>query len=66
MKKIAKIGVSVIALAALALTLTGCSSKTCDNCGKKFSKGGTTMEILGEEVNICQDCMDEMTGGILG
>lgn len=66
MKKIAKIGVSVIALAALALSLTGCSSKTCDNCGKKYSSGGTTMELLGEKVNLCQDCMDEITGGILG
>ncbi len=66
LKKIAKIGASIVALAALALSLTGCSSKTCTNCGKKFSSGGTTMNVLGQEVNICPDCMKSVTGGLAG
>lgn len=65
MKKIAKIGLSVVALATLALSMTGCSSKKCDNCGKSFSSGGTTMTVLGQEINVCGDCMKELTGGLL-
>lgn len=37
-----------------ACSLVGCK-KTCDLCGEKGSC--ETMEILGEKVNICDDCM---------
>lgn len=66
MKRIVKIGISVAALATLAFSMTGCSSKTCDVCGKSYSSGGSTTTILGREVNVCSDCMKSATGGILG
>lgn len=46
----------VISLASMA----GCKKKAvCDFCDEK--KPCTTKEVLGEKVNICDDCMDEIT-----
>lgn len=58
MKKIAKIGASILALAAMAFAMTACGSKECDVCGKKFSSGGRSATIDGETIYICPDCND--------
>lgn len=66
MKRIAKIGSAIVVLATLALSLTGCSPKTCAVCGKEFTSGGKTMEFHGVEASVCGDCIDKAgLGGIL-
>ena len=56
MKKLLKICISITALAALTLSLTGCR-KTCDVCENKYSDDATTtMIIKGEELRICVNC----------
>ena len=59
----------VVLLLALAMifSLAACGNKTCDVCGE--SKKCDTIEVLGEKMNICDDCMDqinELAGGMLG
>ena len=60
----------VVLLLALAMIvgLAACGGKTtCDVCGE--SKKCKTIEVLGEKMNICDDCMDqinELAGGMLG
>lgn len=47
-------------LAVLLVAMTGCGKKVvCDFCDEK--KSCTTKEVLGEKVNICDDCMAELT-----
>lgn len=66
MKRIAKIGSTIAVLAALALSMTGCSPKTCSVCGKQFTSGGKTMSYQGVEASICGECIDKAgLGGIL-
>ena len=66
MKRIAKIGSTIAVLAALALTMTGCSPKTCAVCGKQFTSGGKTMSYMGVEASVCGECIDNAgLGGIL-
>lgn len=49
-----------VMLVALLLSMTGCGKKVvCDFCDEK--KSCTTKEVLGEKVNICDDCMTELT-----
>lgn len=55
MKKTVKICVSFTALAALTLSMTGCS-KTCDVCENKFSDDATVMTIQGSTLSMCPSC----------
>ena len=57
--------IALIAVVALALSLTACGKFTCDMCGQE--KGGKQhkSEMLGVEVVICDDCykgMDALFG----
>lgn len=65
MKKAIKFGAMILTTAAIALSIVGCSSKTCSVCGKSYSSGGSTTTVLGEEVNICDDCL-KSAGNALG
>lgn len=58
MKKIVKIGACVAAMAAVALSLTGCSPKKCSVCGNEYTFGGKTETVMGHEVNVCGDCVN--------
>lgn len=64
MSRIIKRSISVLAIAAAVLTISGCSSKTCSVCGKTYSGGGATQTIMGQEVNVCPDCINA-AGNIL-
>lgn len=58
MKKIVKKTLSVLAVLVMAASIAGCAeSKTCSVCKKSYSKGGATQTILGQEVNVCDDCL---------
>ena len=60
----------VVLLLALAMifALAACGGKTtCDVCGE--SKKCDTIEVLGEKMNICKDCQEEinsLASGMLG
>lgn len=57
MKKI----ISLIALMLILVSvLCACGKFECDLCGKEKTGKKYTKEILGEEVNYCQDCHDNM------
>lgn len=57
MKK--KIVAMVLILAVLPSTLVGCKEKVkCDFCGE-IARCETT-EVWGEELYICDDCLDEL------
>lgn len=50
----------ILGLITASLLMTGCGKKVvCDFCDEK--KSCTTKEVLGEKVNICDDCMKEFT-----
>lgn len=69
MKKTVKKGISVLAVTALLLLTAGCSSKVCDTCGKSYSSGGKTQTIMGEEINMCGDCLNavnDLANNLLG
>lgn len=68
-KRIVKFGVMILTTAAITLSIAGCSSKTCSVCGKSYSSGGSTTNVMGQEINICGDCLDKagnIVGGLLG
>ncbi len=55
MKLVALVGAMVMATLALA----GCGKEvTCDACGQ--TKSGDTYEILGMEVDYCDDCYEKI------
>lgn len=59
MKK--KMIVAMVLLGALLFTLTGCGQRAvCDFCGEE--KKCETRTMLGEEINVCEDCLDELEG----
>ena len=41
-------------VATMTIGLAGCGKKTCDLCGEEGKS--KTVEVFGEEVNICKDC----------
>ena len=48
-----------VCLAMMVMLFVGCGEKVvCDFCGEE--KSGQTKEVLGEEVDICDDCMGEL------
>lgn len=54
-----KIIVAAIAIAMLALTLCACGKVTCMTCGNEVSKSDAQVEeVFGEEIAICNDCLD--------
>ena len=56
MKKIA----IVLLVAAMALSLVACGKFTCDLCKEeKFGKINTT-SFLGQEIEYCNSCKDEL------
>lgn len=55
MKKLTKV---VILVGIMSMMLCACGKKVeCDFCGEV--KSCTTKSILGEKINVCDDCMDE-------
>lgn len=57
MKK--KISVLLVAITAM-LSLTACGKFTCDMCGQEKVGKNHKIEILGEEIIICDDCKSAM------
>ncbi len=53
MKKIITLALATIMILSV---LTGCAFKECSLCGEK--KKCETTKVLGQEVNVCQDCID--------
>ena len=51
-----------VLVAVMALSLTSCFAKVeCDLCGEEKSKFKmNTEELFGEEVNICDDCAEDL------
>ena len=48
-------------IAALLSTLAGCGQKVeCDFCGEE--KKCETSSLFGDEINVCEDCLDELGG----
>ena len=59
MKKMLVIGV---ALALSRLVLVGCGKKIeCDLCGQEGS--GKTVTVFGEDLDVCNDCIDTIQNG---
>ncbi len=57
MKK--KVLAVVITLLTFVALFSGCGNKVvCDYCGEE--KKCETKRLLDEEINICDDCMDEL------
>lgn len=52
----------ILAVGLLAVTLlSGCAKTfTCDLCGETVKERPNTLEILGEEIEICKSCSDEL------
>lgn len=56
MKK--RLVISLAVVTVLASAFVGCGKKvTCEECGEK--KTGKTYEIMGEKVDLCNDCYKE-------
>ena len=52
----------VLCLSLLVLLLAGCGKKViCSFCGEE--KAGQTKMVLGEEVDICNDCVEQLQTG---
>ena len=61
MKKIISVLVLVVAMGTM---LTACGKFTCDSCGEKKSGKKYTIDIFGEELDVCSDCNDEFNEGM--
>lgn len=57
MKKILKKIGAVAVVVTLAFSLTACGKKTCSLCGKEFSSGGSTIEMGGVKISVCDSCL---------
>ncbi len=57
-KRISKLAVVVLTVIMMAMSLAGCKKVECDGCGEK--KSCTKYEILGEELNFCKDCKEDL------
>lgn len=56
-----KIVIFAIAATLCMSILAGCGSKAmCDFCGEE--KVCTTKSVFGEELKVCKDCMNELSG----
>ena len=52
----------VVVLCVAMLMVTGCGNKViCDFCGEE--KPGQTGQVLGQEVNVCDDCIECLQRG---
>ena len=67
MKRILALVLVVAMICAIALTVASCGATVeCSVCGEKYNENqGETMEILGEKVYMCPDCV-EAAQGLLG
>ena len=54
MKLVAVLGAVVVS----ALAFVGCGEVECSVCGQ--TKSGDTYEVMGEEVDMCDDCHDAL------
>ncbi len=53
---------ALLLMAAMMLTfLTACGKSICFFCGEE--KRCTTKKVLGEEIDICKDCLETLTNG---
>ena len=51
--------VKLMLVAMMAMVLGGCGSEAeCDFCGEE--KRCETRTVMGEEINCCNDCLDEL------
>lgn len=57
-KRITKVLVLMSVMVLMATGLTGCGKKECDICGEEARC--KTEEVLGEEINICKDCEEDL------
>lgn len=57
-KRLTKVLVLTGLLVLMTTGLTGCGKKVCDICGEEARC--KTEEVLGEEVNICKDCQEDL------
>lgn len=52
----------LVGLCLIAVMATGCGKKVvCDFCEEE--KAGQTKMVLGKEINICNDCTEELQNG---
>lgn len=56
-KKILVAAVSVI----MALSMVACGTFTCDLCGQEKSGKKHSQSILGQEITVCDDCVNGVT-----
>lgn len=57
-KKLAKSLMLIGVLAMMTFGFVACSTTTCDICGE--DKSCDTYDVLGEEINVCGDCENEI------
>ena len=57
-KRVSKLLVIAFTAAMMAMSLAGCKKVECDICSEK--KSCTKYEFLGEEINICKDCKEDL------
>lgn len=58
MKK--KILVALLSV-VMAMSLMACGTFTCDLCGEEKSGKKHSSEILGQEITVCDDCVNGVT-----
>ena len=61
MKKMISVLMVVV---AMAMVLTACGKFTCDLCRKEKSGKKHETEILGQEIEICDDCYTTIDEGV--
>ena len=50
----------VLLVVVMATMLTACGKFTCDFCGEEKTGKKYERELLGQEVDICKDCYEEL------
>lgn len=57
MRKKVTLGIMAVILIMMTVFLSGCSHTfTCGLCGKEVNEAGHKQTVLGQEIEICNDC----------
>lgn len=61
MKKKVTLGIMVVLLVIMTVIFAGCSHTfTCESCGKEVNEAGHKWTVLGQEIEICDDCYNSL------